>query len=141
MQTSGGPADAPVRVGFSVADPRRLLFAVVGVLAALQQRERSGVGQHVDVSMLGAVTSLLADEPFAAMAQCGVPLRTGLTLPRLAPFGVYPAHDGYVAICAPSDAFVSGLFRALDDAAVTADPRFQTRDQRVRHASEIDAVI
>src|SRR5262245_56487739 len=107
MQTSGGPDDPPVRVGFPVADLGAPLFGVVGILAALHQAQRTGTGQHVDISMLGTVTSLLADEPFDALSRCGVPVRTGPTSPRLTPFGVYRARDGHVAICAPTDAFVA----------------------------------
>jgi CoA:oxalate CoA-transferase len=141
MQTSGGPDDPPVRVGFPVADLGAPLFGVIGVLAALHQAKRTGVGQHVDISMLGTVTSLLADEPFDALSRCGVPVRTGLTLPRLTPFGVYRALDGHVAICAPTDVFVAGLVRALGDPDLAADPRFQSRDQRVRHADEVNAIV
>ncbi len=60
MMTSGEPSDGPVRVGVPVADMVAPLFGVIGILAALQQRERTGAGQHVDVSMLGALTSMVA---------------------------------------------------------------------------------
>jgi len=141
MQTSGAAGDPPVRVGFPVADLGAPLFGVIGILAALHQAERTGIGQHVDISMLGVVTSLLADEPFDALQRCGIPVRTGPTLPRLAPFGVYRAADGYVAICAPTDVFVQRLCRAMNAPDLASDPRFQTRDQRVRHAVEIDRLV
>ena len=64
--------------------------------------------------MLGALTSLITDEPFDALRPFGVPTRTGPTMPRLAPFGVYGATDGYVAICAFTDPFAHALFRAMD---------------------------
>jgi CoA:oxalate CoA-transferase len=141
MYTSGRANDPPVRVGFPIADVTSPLFAVIGVLAALHHVRVTGVGQHVDISMLGALTSLLTDEPFDALRPFGVPTRTGPTMPRLAPFGVYRASDGYVAICAFTDPFAHGLFRAMADADVSADPRFATRDQRVRHATEVDACV
>ena len=89
MMTSGEPSDGPVRVGVPVADMVAPLFGVIGILAALQQRERTGIGQQVDVSMLGALTSMVAGEPFDLLEQCGIPQRTGRMVPRLAPFGVY----------------------------------------------------
>jgi crotonobetainyl-CoA:carnitine CoA-transferase CaiB-like acyl-CoA transferase len=117
------------------------LFGVIGTLAALQQRERSGSGQHVDVSMLGALTSLVAAEPFDLLESCGIPTRTGPTVPRLAPFGVYPTADGYVAICAPTEQFAQGLFRAIDQPELADDPRFSTRDQRVAHVDLLNGHI
>jgi len=141
MYTSGRENEPPVRVGFPIADVTSPLFGVIGVLAALHHAQVTGAGQHVDVSMLGALTSLLTDEPFDAMRPFGVPTRTGPTMPRLAPFGVYRAADGYVAICAFTDPFAHGLFRAMADAEVSSDPRFATRDQRVRHAAEVDACV
>ncbi|MFI5051274.1 MAG: CaiB/BaiF CoA transferase family protein [Gaiellales bacterium] len=141
MYTSGQAADPPVRVGFPIADLVSPLFGVIGVLAALHQARTTGVGQHVDVSMLGALTSLITDEPFDALRPFGVPTRTGPTMPRLAPFGVYGATDGYVAICAFTDPFAHALFRAMDQPGLRDDSRFATRDMRVRHAREMDACV
>ena len=141
MYTSGQAGDPPVRVGFPIADLASPLFGVIGVLAALHQARATGMGQHVDVSMLGALTSLITDEPFDALRPFGVPTRTGLTMPRLAPFGVYKATDGFVAICAFTDPFAHALFRAMADPDVARDPRFGTRDMRVRHAGEMDACV
>ena len=90
MMTAGAPDDPPVRFGLPIADLIAPLFAVIGTLAAVMQAERTGEGQHVDVSMLGALTSLVACEPFDALEAVGLPLRTGTTVPRLAPFGIFP---------------------------------------------------
>lgn len=141
MHVSGGAGDPPIRVGFPVADLGAPLFGVIGILAALHQARRTGVGQHVDVSMLGVTTSLLADEPFDVLERCGVPFRTGNTVPRLAPFGVYPASDGHLAICAPTEGFAQGLFVAMGRPELGREDRFRNRDQRVRHVKELDALI
>jgi crotonobetainyl-CoA:carnitine CoA-transferase CaiB-like acyl-CoA transferase len=141
MYTSGHASDPPVRVGFPIADLASPLFGVIGVLAALHQARTTGIGQHVDVSMLGALTSLITDEPFDALRPFGVPTRTGATMPRLAPFGVYSASDGYVAICAFTDPFAHSLFGAMDRPELREHPRFASRDMRVRHAAEVDACV
>src|SRR3984957_11577073 len=101
MLTSGAPGEPPVRVGVPMADVLTPVWAVVGILAALHRRTALGVGEHVDVSMLGTLTSLVATEDWAAMEQLGQVLRTGPTLPRLAPFGIYQCADGWAAIVAP----------------------------------------
>ena len=141
MMTSGAPGDPPVRVGVPVADLLTPVFGVVGILAALRQRESSGVGQHVDVSMLGVLTSLVAAEPFDLLEACGLPQRTGRVVPRLTPFGIYESADGNVAICAPTEPFARGVFAAIGHPEFASDPRFATRDARVAHVEEINAHI
>jgi crotonobetainyl-CoA:carnitine CoA-transferase CaiB-like acyl-CoA transferase len=141
MMTSGTPDEPPVRVGVPMADLVTPVFAVVGALAALRQRDASGVGQHVDVSMLGVLTSLVAAEPFDLLEACGLPQRTGRVVPRLTPFGVYESADGHVAICAPTEQFARGVFAAIGHPEFERDPRFATRDARVAHVDEMNAYI
>jgi len=141
MMTSGGPADPPVRIGVPFADLTAPLFGVIGVLAAIHQAQRTGIGQYVDVSMLGVMTMLVSGEPFDLLSRCGVPQRTGLTVPRLAPFGMYPTKDGYVAICAPTEAFAQALFQAIGQGELINDPRFAKRDDRVLNVAEIDSIL
>jgi len=141
MMTSGAAGDPPVRIGIPFADLCTPLFGVIGLLAALHQTQRTGVGQHVDVSMLGVMTSLVASEPFDLLESCGVPQRTGQTVPRLAPFGVYQTADGYVAICAPQETFAAALFTAIGRPELNTDERFRTRDARVRHVAEVDSIV
>jgi crotonobetainyl-CoA:carnitine CoA-transferase CaiB-like acyl-CoA transferase len=141
MMTSGAAGDPPVRVGVPFADLCTPLFGVIGLLAALHQAQRTGVGQHIDVSMLGVMTSMVACEPFDLLERCGVPQRTGQTVPRLAPFGVYPTANGYVAICAPTEAFAESLFHAIGRADLCEDERFRTRDARVRNVEEVDRIV
>lgn len=141
MMTSGSTGEPPVRVGVPFADLITPLFAVIGILSALKMADRTGEGQFVDVSMLGVMTSLVACESFDAMESLGVPSRTGQTMPRLAPFGTYRASDGYVAICAHQDGFAHGVFSAMGKPELAADERFRTRDHRVKHVTEVDALI
>ncbi len=141
MMTSGDSGDPPVRVGVPFGDLSAPVFGVIGILAALRQAEATGVGQQVDVSMLGALTMMVANEPFDILERCGIPQRTGQTLPRLAPFGVYPTRDGYVAICAPTEVFARSLFAALGRPELEHDPKFTTRDQRVVNVGELNAMI
>jgi crotonobetainyl-CoA:carnitine CoA-transferase CaiB-like acyl-CoA transferase len=141
MMTSGSPADPPVRVGVPVADLLAPVFGVVGILAALRQREITGAGQQVDVSMLGVLTSLVAAEPFDLLEACGLPQRTGRMVPRLTPFGIYQSADSHVAICAPSEQFARGVFAAIGHPEFETDPRFATRDARVAHVDELNAHI
>jgi len=141
MMTSGAVGDPPVRIGLPLADLCAPMFGVIGLLAALHQAQRTGMGQHIDVSMLGVMSSLVACEPFDLLESCGVPQRTGQTVPRLAPFGVYETADGYVAICAPTEAFAAALFLATGRPELSRDENFRTRDARVRNVTEVDRVL
>lgn len=141
MMTSGGPGDPPIRVGVPFADLSAPLFGVIGILAALHQAQRTGAGQHVDISMLGAMTMMVAGEPFDILERCGVPQRTGLTVPRLAPFGLYRTSDGFVSICAPTEIFARSLFAAIGRPDLVGNPRFASRDARVQNVEELDAIV
>ena len=117
------------------------MFGIVGILAALRERDVTGAGQQVDVSMLGVLTSLVAAEPFDLLEACGLPQRTGRMVPRLTPFGVYESADGYLAICAPTEQFARGVFAAIGRQDLARDARFATRDARVANMDAINGYI
>jgi CoA:oxalate CoA-transferase len=141
MNVSGEEGEPPVRLGLPIADLSVALFGVIGILAALHQAQRTGVGQHVDVSMLGSLTSLVASEPYDALELCGAAVRTGQSFQRLAPFGVFPSKDGFIAVCAYTDAFAHALFRIMHRADLIQDHRFAIRDSRVMNFRKLDAII
>lgn len=141
MMTSGLPEDGPIRVGVPFGDLAAPLYAVIGTLAALMQARSTGRGQHVDVSLLGAITAMVAAEPFGVMRRTGQETRTGNTMPRLAPFGIFQTLDGYISICAPTDAFTAGLFVAMGRADLVGDERFSSRHQRVANSTELHGLI
>lgn len=141
MYASGGPGEPPVRIGIPIADMLAPVFSVIGILSALEQRHRTGIGQHIDVSMLGALTSFVAIENWSAMAAAGMQARTGLTVQRLSPFGVFECADGYVAVVAVHEKLAQGLFRAMGRPELSDDPRFANRDSRVANAVVLEETI
>jgi crotonobetainyl-CoA:carnitine CoA-transferase CaiB-like acyl-CoA transferase len=141
MLASGNQGEAPVRVGIPFGDLTAPLFAAIGTLAALMQARQTGQGQQVDVSLLGALSALVAAEPFEIMGRLGHQTRPGNFMPRLAPFGVFPTSDGYISICAPKDEFVAGLFKAMQREDLLQDPRYATRDARVRNHVEVHDMV
>ncbi len=141
MFASGEAGAPPVRFGIPIADMLAPVFTVIGILSALEQRHRTGRGQHVDVSMLGALTSFVAIENWAAMAAVGMESRSGLTMSRLSPFGVFHCADGYVAIVGFQNSMARGLFAAMGQPDLLEDPRFCSRDARVTHGAEMDALV
>jgi len=141
MYASGAIHEPPVRIGIPIADMLAPVFAVIGILSALEQRHRTGQGQLVDVSMLGALTSFVAIENWAAMEAAGMQIRTGLTVQRLSPFGVFKCADGYVALVAVHAKLAQGLFRAMGQPDLGQDPRFANRDARVANATLLETTI
>lgn len=141
MMTSGRRDDAPVRVGVPFGDLAAPLYAVIGTLAALIQARSTGQGQHVDVSLLGAITAMVAAEPFEVMRRVGQETRTGNLMPRLAPFGVFATLDGHIAVCAPTDDFSATLFAAMGRPELRGDPRFASRDARVVNHEALHTLV
>ncbi|HJB63863.1 MAG TPA: CoA transferase [Candidatus Microbacterium pullistercoris] len=141
MTTAGEPGEPPVRFGLPVGDLVAPLFAVIGTLSAVLQSEHTGEGQHVDVSMLGALTSLVACEPFDALESVGFPLRTGAYVPRLAPFGTFRAIDGWFAVTAPTDQFSASVLKAIGRSDLLGGAEFGSRDARVANADRLHGLI
>lgn len=141
MMTSGSEGEPPMRNGLPVADLITPLYAVIGTLGALTGARATGKGSHVDVSMLGALTTLVANDHFPELEDLGFQLRTGPTVPRISPLGVYPAADGHVALCTVSDARFQKLVALMGQPELATDPRFATRPARMKNYKEIDAIV
>ena len=141
MEVTGFADGPPTRCGLPIADLVAPLYAVNGILAALIYRARTGEGQHVNVSMLDCLASLVAEEHFDVTVKAGYAMRSGNFHDRLAPFGIYRTADGYVAIAALRSDWMQALLEAVGQPQLMADPRFSSRGPRMRHAGELNAVI
>ncbi len=141
MDVTGFSDGPPTRFGLPIADLLAPLYACNGILAALIQRGRTGRGQHIEVSMLDCLASLVAEEHFDVFSAAGYPSRSGNFQDRLVPFGVYETTDGHVAIVAFSPDWMRGLFELMGRPEVLEDPRFATRGPRMKHAAELNAMI
>ncbi len=139
MAKTGFPDGPPLRSGITIADHTTAMFAALGIVAALRQRDLTGVGQVVDVAMLDVLTALVFDEPVDHYAASGVPVRTGNADARGAPINSYRCADGWVAVTCTSD----GQFERM--CALMGRPelleRFADVRARARGATEIDAAI
>jgi formyl-CoA transferase len=115
------------------------VYAALGVLAALRQRERTGRGQVVDVAMNDVMTSLIWDDHLDWYEQLGLGERWGNADPRGGPLNVYQAADGWVAIVVSSDAQWAGLCRLMERDDLLA--RTPVALDRRRALSEVDGVV
>ena len=132
---SNGYADGPpTRTGISFGDTVPSLYAVIGILAALRERDRTGRGSVVDIAMHDSLVAMLMVEPVEAQVEWGFPLRTGSRIPRLAPCNVYRCRDGYVALNAAPPrlwkrlAQLIGTPALLDPALVPLVARLERQD-------------
>ena len=140
--TTGSPNDAPARAGVSLGDSLAALFAVIGTLAALAERTRSGRGQEVDVAIYEAVFALM--ESTLADYHVGGVLRgrTGSVLPGVAPSNVYPTADGAeVVIAANADTVFVRLAEAMGQPELASDPRYATHAARGERMAELDRLV
>lgn len=137
---TGYPDRPPVRAGAAVSDTTTPLVGVIGVLAALQLRERTGKGEWVDISMQDSSFFLLP-EILEFMAAGDRPQRNANAHVSGAPFNAYEARDGYVAICAMTASDWGKLLVAIGREELANDPRFANIIARREHRQEVDAIV
>ena len=137
--TTGDPDRPPARCGVSLGDSLAALFAVIGTLAALREREQSGKGQEVDVAIYEAVAAVM-ESTMADFEVGGVVRgRSGGALPGVAPSGAYPTADGSdVLIAGNADSVFARLCTAMQRDDLASDPRFATHAARGANAAELD---
>lgn len=133
----GEEGAGPVKIGVALTDILTGLYATVGVLAALNQREQSGVGQHIDVALLDVQVACLANQAMNYLATGVSPRRLGNAHPNIVPYQDFPSADGNFILAVGND----GQFRKFCEVAGIAnladDPRFVTNKARVAHRAEL----
>lgn len=130
-----------MRCGFLLGDQSAALFATVGILSATIERQKTGKGRAIDVSMQAGLFSMIMDDTWELVLAEGLPVRTGNRIARLAPFSVYAAQDGYVVICTASDEQWQNVLRAIGREDLKEDPRYCTSASRVKNVREVEALI
>jgi formyl-CoA transferase len=137
-----GEEDGPLaKSGVPLSDLAAGLFAAYGILAALEEREESGLGQHVDTSLLEAAMALTVWESTEYWATGRVPGPLGSAHRLSAPYQALRARDGYLTVGATHDRFFEGLCRALDRPDLLTDPRFGDRSARLQRRAELAAEL
>jgi formyl-CoA transferase len=139
MAKTGFPDGAPTKVGATVGDQVPAIYAALGIVAALRQRDRDGRGQRIDVAMLDALVSLLWDEPLDEYERQGVPERIGNGDPRGAPLDVYRTSDGWVALVATSQPQWEAICGLIGRPELAS--RYATMADRVRERDAVNAAV
>ena len=137
-----GPADGePSKVGVALVDVIAGLNATVAILAALRDRDRTGAGQRIEITLLGSALAALVNQASGYLNAGRVPDRLGNVHPSIEPFATYAAADGPVMICAGNDRQFAALAEALEIPELATDARFATNPDRVANRSELRNLI
>ena len=143
MSITGEPGGGPVRPGTSLGDITAGLFTAIGILAALQERNSSGLGQMVDISMLDCQVAILENAFARYFATGEIPGPLGTRHPSATPFQAFPTKDGHIVLALSwglEDQWA--LFCAkIDRVDLIDDPRFETGPLRTQHHSELEPLL
>ncbi len=140
MSLTGDPAGEPMKSGIPTSDLFTGMYAVTSILAALRHAERTGEGQHIDVSLIDSQIAVLHNYASAFHATGEQPRRFGNAHPSIAPYQVFPTSDGHVVLAVGND----GQFRAFCDSAnlkLASDPRFATNAARIINRIDLSDAI
>jgi crotonobetainyl-CoA:carnitine CoA-transferase CaiB-like acyl-CoA transferase len=141
MSLLGEDGRPPVRVTASIIDMGAAMWAVIGILSALRERDHTGKGGIVDASLLetglGWMTIMLA----AYMSNRELPQRQGSGVDMIVPYQAFAASDGYMMVAAGNDNLFRRLCAALDRPRLAEDPRFRTNGDRVVHRAELVPIL
>jgi len=141
MSVNGEPDGLPVKVGVPVGDLIASLYAVSGILYAILMRNRTGKGQHIEISLLDCLVSLLALPASIYVATGNNPPRTGNGHPGFNPYDLYPTKDGYINIACGNDSLWKKFCDATGLESYKEDPRFLTLKDRKINRSELQEIV
>ncbi len=141
MSLTGHAGGPPTRVGTSTGDITAALFAAIGIATALYDREKTGRGQKIDVSMLDSQVAVLENAISRHVATGEIPGKLGNRHPSIAPFAAFATQDGYIALAAGNDELFARIARVLGREDWARDPRFATNPERVRHVDALTGEI
>ncbi|MCV2448159.1 CaiB/BaiF CoA transferase family protein [Paracoccus sp. DMF] len=137
MDLTGDPGGEPQKVGVAWIDIFTGLYGVIAVQAALAERERSGQGQHLDLSLLDCGVAVLANQATNYLLGGVVPHRLGNAHPNIVPYQLFPASDGHLIVACGNDRQFAALCRVLELPALAAEPDFATNPARVAHRDRL----
>ncbi|EFH10709.1 CaiB/BaiF CoA transferase family protein [Teichococcus cervicalis] len=145
MSVTGRPDGAegagPMKVGLPVSDLFTGLYATISILAALRERERSGLGQHLDCALLDSQLAVLVNQGMNYLVGGTVPGRLGNDHPNVVPYRDFAAADDYIIVACGNDAQFRALCRLLGLGAMAEDPRFATNAGRMRERRTLELAL
>ena len=138
MDLTGDPAGPPQKIGVAYADIMTGLYATIAIQGALAERERSGLGQHIDMSLFDVMVASLANQAMNYLASGETPHRLGNAHPNIAPYEVFATADSWIILAVGNDAQFARACEVLD---LTPGADYATNPQRVARRSTLTPMI
>jgi len=139
MDLTGTPDGEPQRAGVPVADIFTGIYSVVGILAALIERGRTGRGCQVDTALVDSQVGVLANQALNYLVSGKVPARIGNAHPNIVPYQVFPVADGHIIIATGNDTQFAKLCGVLGEPDISGEPNYRANSDRLQHREELIA--
>jgi crotonobetainyl-CoA:carnitine CoA-transferase CaiB-like acyl-CoA transferase len=137
MDITGTPDGEPMRAGVPVSDIFTGVYSVVGILAALAQRERTGRGCYVDAALVDSTVGVLANQALNYLVSGAVPKRIGNAHPNIVPYQVFPVADGHIIIATGNDSQFAKLTTVLGEPKLAAETGYRSNADRLANRAEL----
>ena len=137
MSITGEPDGEPMKMGVAFSDVFAGLHAMIGIQAALYAREKSGKGQHIDISLLDSQVSVLANQAMNYLVSGKVPRRLGNEHPNIVPYQTFATKDGHIIMAVGNDRQYAEFCRIIGAVHLGNDERYKTNRGRVEHRAEL----
>ena len=141
MSVTGHPNTEPTRVGTSIGDITAGLFTTIGINAALYDREKTGKGAFIDVSMLDCQIAILENAIARYLSKNEIPAPMGSRHPSIAPFEAFKTKDSYIIIAAGNDKLFKNLCDVLEIPEISNDERFNTNSLRCENMNQLKEIF
>jgi CoA:oxalate CoA-transferase len=141
MSVTGQPNTEPTRVGTSIGDITAGLFTAIGINAALYDRQKTGKGTFIDVSMLDCQIAILENAIARYLAKNEIPEPMGSRHPSITPFEAFKTKDSYIIIAAGNDKLFKNLCNVLQIQEISTDERFSTNSLRSENVDQLKKII
>jgi len=140
-ERDGQPGAGPQKVGIAITDVLTGMYASVAILAALNHRERTGVGQYIDAALLDTIVAFNANQICSYFASGKIPARWGNAHAQVVPYEVFPTADGHIILAVGNDSQFASFCQAAGCPELAQEPRFRTMPQRIVHRAELIPLI
>lgn len=140
-QPDGEPGAEPMKIGVAFADIFTGLYSVIGIVAALHHRDRTGEGQHIDLALLDSQVAVLANQALNYLVGGTAPTRLGNSHPNIVPYQTFKTKDGYIIIAVGTDRQFREFCRIAGVPGLAGDPRFASNRARVENRKLLSALL
>lgn len=141
MSITGNEESGPLKIGVAMVDILTGLYAAISIEAALYEREKSGQGQKIDMSLMDTAVGSLANVASNYLISGTVPRRIGNDHPNIVPYSKFQALDGEIIIAIGNDRQFTALCEVLGNKEIAEDEKYRTNQARVKNKTELTKIL